>query len=320
MLELMLATSDPVNRQKLKALSGGSSGSATAVMCLTDFHAEENVRPEYVDGMNEFNPEIAERRLNRTFQKMIQMLEFSSHLSNIKDIVVWLGGDLINNQLHEEATESNFKLPTDAINWIQERIMSGLDFILDETKMNVTVVTNYGNHGRTTRKRHISSGHGHSWEFLAYNSMSHAYRKDPRIAFKVEQGYHNWLTIQGHDIRFHHGDAVKFGGGVGGVAVPLKKKIAQWNKVRTAHLDVLGHFHQFEHNWKYVLCGCLVGWNAYALEIGAEYQPPTQTFIVIDRNRGKVLAEPVFCEGNDFEVSNLRTQQSGQGTGIALAV
>jgi DNA repair protein RadD len=33
----------------------------------------------------------------------------------------------------------------------------------------------------------------------------------------------------------------------------------------------------------------------YSLEIGAEFQQPTQTFLVIDRDHGKVLACPVFC-------------------------
>ncbi len=115
------------------------------------------------------------------------------------------------------------------------------------------------------------------------------------MTFKVEQGYHNWLTVQGYDVRFHHGDAVRYAGGVGGVTIPLRKKIAQWNKRRKAHLDVLGHFHQFIDGWDFVGCGCLVGYDAYALEIAADFQQPTQTFLVIDRDYGKVLACPVFC-------------------------
>jgi hypothetical protein len=43
-----------------------------------------------------------------------------------------------------------------------------------------------------------------------------------------------------------------------------------------------------------VLCGGLVGYDAYAVSIGAEYQPPTQTFIVVDKNHGKVMSLPIF--------------------------
>jgi hypothetical protein len=76
----------------------------------------------------------------------------------------------------------------------------------------------------------------------------------------------------------------------------LRKKIAQWNKRKTARYDVLGHFHQIIDAWDYIACGCLCGYDAYALEIGAEYQPPTQTFAVIDREYGKVLTVPIFVE------------------------
>jgi hypothetical protein len=140
-----------------------------------------------------------------------------------------------------------------------------------------------------------ADGYKHSWEWLAFNNLA-GHFKTPKVNFKIEQGYHNWLDIQGHNVRFHHGDAIRYGGGVGGVTVPLRKKIAQWNKRRRADLDVLGHFHQFIDAWDYVVCGCLVGYDAYALEIGAEFQRPTQTFIVIDRDFGKVLTVPIFCE------------------------
>ncbi|MFV1964331.1 MAG: hypothetical protein ACC628_02825 [Pirellulaceae bacterium] len=114
----------------------------------------------------------------------------------------------------------------------------------------------YGNHGRTTKRRRISTGYKHSWEWLAYNNLA-GYFKTPKIRFKIEQGYHNWLDVQGHDVRFHHGDAIRYHGGIGGVTIPLRKKIAQWNKRRHSHLDILGHFHQFIDAWDYVVCGCL---------------------------------------------------------------
>jgi len=100
-------------------------------------------------------------------------------------------------------------------------------------------------------------------------------------------------------------------GGVGGVHVPVRKKIAQWNKAgRSARLDILGHFHQYCEDWYYIVCGCLVGYTAYALHIGAEFQRPTQTFIVIDKNEGKVMCLPIFCAEIPEETSE---------TGFAIA-
>jgi hypothetical protein len=295
-LETVLATKDRVGRRKLRPGGRVSRGQATAILCCNDWHVEGCVTRESVDGANEFNLAIADHRIRRTWQKALYLLDFARHISNIRDLVVWLGGDLINGTIHEELEESNFLGPAEAVLYVQDHVSMGLDLLLREAKVDsITVVTSYGNHGRTTKKRRISTGYRHSWEWLAYNNLARHYRQTPKIAFKIEQGYHNWLNIQGYDVRFHHGDAIRFAGGVGGVTIPLRKKIAQWNKRKKAHLDVLGHFHQFIDGWDFVGCGCLVGYDAYALEIGAEFQQPTQTFLVIDRDYGKVLACPVFC-------------------------
>jgi Calcineurin-like phosphoesterase len=296
-LETFLQTQSNVKPDKLRRRAQHESrGSATAILCCNDWHCEGCVTRESVDGANEFNLQIASQRINRTWQKALYLLDFARTISNIRDLVVWLGGDLINGTIHEELEESNFLGPAEAVVFVQDHVATGLELLLREAKVNrITVATSFGNHGRTTKRRRISTGYRHSWEWLAYNNLAHYFRNRAKIGFKIEQGYHNWLPIQGHDVRFHHGDAIQFGGGVGGVAIPLRKKIAQWNKRRPARLDVLGHFHQFLDGWDHVVCGCLVGYDAYALEIGAEFQQPTQTFIVMDRQYGKVLTVPIFC-------------------------
>lgn len=295
-LETVLATKDRVARKKLQPSGRVSRGQATAVLCCNDWHAESRITLESVDGANEFNLAIADRRIRRTWQKALFLLDFARRISHIRDMVVWLGGDLINGTIHEELEESNFLGPAEAVMYVQDHVAAGVDLLLREAKVDhITVVTSFGNHGRTTKKRRIATGYRHSWEWLAYQNLARHFRRTSKVTFKVEQGYHNWLDIQGHAVRFHHGDAVRYAGGVGGVTIPLKKKIAQWNKRKPAALDVLGHFHQFIDSWDFVVCGCLVGYDAYAVEIGAEFQQPTQTFMVIDRDYGKVLTVPVLC-------------------------
>lgn len=296
-LALLMDTASAVKPAKLAAGARERGGTATAILCCNDWHAEERIDADTIDGANQFDLDIAERRINRTWQKALYLLDFARGISNIKDLIVWLGGDLINGAIHEELEEGNFLGPTEAILWVQDRCATGIDLLLREGKVkSITVVCNYGNHGRTTKKTRIATGYRHSWEWLAYHNLAGYYRNEPRVAFKVEKGYHNWLDIQGYPVRFHHGDSVRYQGGVGGLTIPLNKAIAEWNKRRTATFDVLGHWHQYHDQWNAVCCGCLVGYNAYAVAIKAAYQPPTQTFIVVDRAYGKILATPVFCE------------------------
>lgn len=295
-LDLLLETSDKIQQSKLhKLVKKQPTSPATAILCCSDWHAEESVDPESVGGLNEFNLEIASRRIKRLWNRAIYLLDFSRHVAKIDDLVLWLGGDLINNVLHFESMESNFLGPSEAILWVQDQIANGIEALKPHFKT-ITVVANYGNHSRTTKKRHISTGHRHSWEWLAYQNLAKYFSRDSKLTFQIAKGYHSWLNVQGHDVRFHHGDAVKFGGGLGGLHIPLRRKLAQWNKARKPAFDVLGHFHQYIDDWHYVVNGCLVGTNAYAIEIGAEHQTPTQTFITVDRNYGRVITLPIFVE------------------------
>ena len=192
-----------------------SKGRASAILCVNDWHAESCVKRESVDGVNEFNLQVADRRIKRTWQKALWLLDFVRNISNVRELVVWLGGDLINGAIHEELQEQNFLGPTEAVLYVQDHIASGLELLLRESRVDhVTVVTAYGNHGRTIPKRRIAMGYRHSWEWLSYSNLASYYRKRPKVTFKVEQGYHNWLDVQGHPICFHHGDAIRYAGGV----------------------------------------------------------------------------------------------------------
>lgn len=291
------AAKAPTNQPIPPAKKPSKRGSATAIICATDWHAEENVDPSIIDNANEFNLDICRRRVSRLWEKSLYLLEFSRGISNVTDGILWLGGDLVNGVIHEELEEGNFLGPSEAVIFIQDLVAEGIDRILKQAKFSsLTVVTNQGNHGRSTRKKRISTGYRHSWEYLAYNNLARLYQKDKRVRFQIAKGYHNTIDVQGSAVRFHHGDSIKYAGGVGGLTVPARKKIAQWNKRATADLDIFGHFHQFIDMWDFFSCGCLVGYNGYALEIAADYQPPTQGYLVIDKRYGKVMALPVFVE------------------------
>lgn len=295
-LDLVEGTAGEINKGKMSKLAKKTTRSpATAILCCNDWHTEERIDADTVGGLNEFNLEIADRRIKRTFDKAIYLLEFTQHVAKIDDLVLWLGGDLISGAIHAELEESNFLGPTEAILWVQQRVSDGIYQLLPHFK-SITVVTSYGNHGRSIQKPRIATGYRHSWEWLAYQNLATYFAKEPKVAFKVERGYHNWLTIQEREVRFHHGDAIKYAGGVGGWTIPVRKKISQWNKAKRADLDVIGHAHSFMHDWNYVHCGCLVGFNTFAQWIGAEFQPPTQTFMVMDKGYGLVACLPIFVE------------------------
>ena len=40
--------------------------------------------------------------------------------------------------------------------------------------------------------------------------------------------------------------------------------------------------------------GSLIGYNAYALSIKASFEPPTQTYFLLDKKRGRTMTAPIY--------------------------
>jgi hypothetical protein len=275
------------------ARSKGASES-TAFLIGSDWHTEETVDPMTINGVNEFNLDIADRRIDRFFSKGIELINIQRTATDIDTCVLGLLGDHITGYIHEELLEGNSMSPTETVVWLQPRIMRGIDALRGQFKR-VIVVCCQGNHGRTTIKKRVATSYKNSFEWLMYHTLASRY-EGTNVECQISNGYHNLLEVYGRHIRFHHGDAIRYGGGIGGITIPVNKAIAQWNKLKTAYLDVFGHWHQEIDGGNFISNGSLIGYNAFALEIKASPETPQQTCFFIEKNRGKTIVCPVFVE------------------------
>jgi hypothetical protein len=272
---------------------------ATVILALSDWHIEERVDPETVNGLNAFDLDVAERRINELCQRFATMLEHERQLVQVDRVVVWLGGDLISGHIHDDTAELAQLAPLEATRLAGRYSRAIIDMVAGMAR-DVIVVTNSGNHGRTTEKLRVGTELDHSFEQHLYLTLA-AHETAKNVAWQVGRGYLNVLDLDGFTIRFHHGHAVKYSGGVGGIAVPANKAVAAWDKISPADLTVFGHYHQF--SWlragRYVSNGSLIGHSAYATRIKASYEPPCQAMIVVDHGRREVTkAFPLFCDAD----------------------
>ena len=284
----------PPRERQLEKLKGG--GEATAIFVLSDWHAEESVDPETINGLNEHNLELCKLKVENCFKRFLMLTETMRHMTTIDTLVVALLGDMITGKIHDELSETNNLSPTEASLFVSDLIVNGLKFLKKEGNFKQIIVpTCVGNHGRTTKERRIATSYCNSYEWLMYKTLE-KYVQIPGVTWKITNGYHNWLDVQGFKVRFHHGDHLNYGGGIGGITIPVNKALAQWNKVRVADYDYFGHFHQYINNIRWCCNSSVIGFNAYALSIKAEYEVPSQTISIISKNRGKVLTDRVFCD------------------------
>lgn len=282
---------------RIQPREGLGTSEVTPVVLASDWHSEEIVKAAQVSGLNEFNLDVFERRCTKFWQGAVRLIKMFNKDVNITTVVLALLGDFITGQIHEaENAENNGLLPVDAIVNVQNHIIGGMDFMLNNTSYEYIVVCKVGNHSRMTKKVRAASETGHSLESLMYAYLAAYYRNEPRIKFVIDDGYHTYVDIYDKAARFHHGHAIQYQGGVGGLYIPGKKKCAQWNKARPAHRDFFGHFHQDLNDTMFTCNGSLIGYNSYAVRIGAEFEPPKQSIVLVDKRRGFTGKWPIYLE------------------------
>lgn len=272
-------------------------GAATVILCLSDWHIEERVDAETVNGLNAFDLDVADRRISELCERFATLLEHERQLVPIDRVVIWLGGDLISGHIHDDTAEMAQLAPLEATR-LAGKYARGIIDMVAGMAAEVLVVTNSGNHGRTTDKLRVGTELDHSFEQHLYLTMAAA-ETCKNVRWHVGRGYLNVVDLDGFSVRFHHGHAIKYGGGVGGITIPANKAIAAWDKIAPADLTVFGHYHQF--SWlragRYVSNGSLIGHSAFATRIKATYEPPCQAMVVVDHGRREtVKAFPVFCD------------------------
>jgi len=282
-----------VSTFKISPKTKNGTSEATAVVVASDWHYEERVKSVEVNGLNEFNLVVAKKRIEQFFVATNRMLEVYQKDTKIPHLVLALLGDFINNDIHEEMAETNQLTPIEAVIEVQKLIASGIEFLLDHYNGMITIPCHSGNHARTTQKSRNATEAGHSLEYFMYHSLAKHFKSKNRVRFVISPSYHSYVSVYDYVIRFHHGHNIRYLGGIGGLFVPTFKAISQWNKGNRADLDVFGHFHSMRDGGNFICNGSLVGFNAYALSIKAEYEQPKQVFFLIDKKRGKTVTTPI---------------------------
>ncbi len=269
----------------------------TAVALASDWHVEEPVEPESVAYRNEYNLEIADKRVTRFFEGIIWNIEHhrASGRLAIRDLVLWLGGDLMTGYIHPELVESNLLSPTETVRWLIPRIRDGIHSLLERLQLDhIEIPCSFGNHGRSTDKPRISTGYANSYEWLMYHVLADEFRNEPRVHFEITNSAHQYVRVYDFTIHLHHGDDVKYQGGVGGIAIPLLKAVPAWERLKHADVHCIGHHHQLKDFGRAVVNGSIIGHGPYSQRIRAEFEPPQQALFYMDSARGKCMVTALW--------------------------
>lgn len=261
---------------------------STAFTIWSDWHVEEEVKPHTINGLNKFNLEVAKKRVQHLANRVVKFIKMYQRDSKIDTLVIALLGDFITGNIHEENLENCLLQPIEAIMYAEDLIAGAIEFILANTNVKIKVPCVVGNHPRITKRVRHATEQANNLEYYMYHHLAKYFEGNSRVEFAVASSAHLYLNVYGLNIRMAHGHQIRYMGGVGGLLIPLRRKVAQWDKSIKADYNFFGHFHQEQSFGGNVVNGSLIGYNKFALDGGFEYQDPRQAFFLINGNKRKL--------------------------------
>lgn len=271
-------------------------GKKYAIALFSDAHIEETVYPSSVLGLNEYNIDIAEERIQKYFVNLVKAL----NEDQVKNLVFASLGDTISSFIHDELMETNSLTPLEATFKAQSLIYSGLKYIVDNSSVkHIKFIGIVGNHGRTTKKIQHSNGYAMSYEWLMYKNIEKEIQltglpievEIPRSEMAILQ------TSDGKKYMFMHGFQIKTAGvsTVCGIYPALNRLSLKLD--RNFHQDkiYIGHFHSCISIPNATVNGSIIGFNAYSLSNGFSYEKPAQMYELYD-SQGLILTRKIYCE------------------------
>lgn len=270
---------------------------AVPIIQFSDWHVEEKIERSTTQGMNEFNPDIAKKRTQALAINTLKLIKKERQDVKINELVICLGGDFINNFLHDHDKEMNFMSPVEATLFAKELLKQTLVTIANNANVKkIILLCIRGNHGRLTKRMQSGNDYKMNLEAMIFNVLKQELNSD-LFEWYVPESELGYIEVLGKKIRAFHGHQVSYQGGVGDITVPINKAIMRWDKTNKADWNLMHHYHSYWMPTRNCsLNGSLCGWNSYALSIGAGYEPPMQTFHLLDSKRGFTTRMPILCE------------------------
>lgn len=279
------------------AASAGSAGIPT--LLLSDLHWGEVVLASEVGGCNEYDMEVARRRLQRVVEKTCDLLRHHV-VGDYPGIVVCLGGDLISGAIHDELEQTNDGTVMQQSLDLFEHLQAAVRALADEFgHVHLPCIT--GNHGRSNRKWQAKRRAALSYEWLIYQFLKRAFAGDERVTWDIPDGPDADFDLLGTRYRLTHGDTFKSGDSMIGPLGPITRGTLKRSRMAAAmhqpydHL-LLGHWHTLLWGANQITNGSLKGFDEFAMSLSITPEAPAQALWLTTEKHGRTIQMPVYAE------------------------
>ncbi len=251
----------------------------------TDTHYGETINLDEMGGLNFYNTTESNKRVNYGVDKFIEICENKKPYYSYDGVVYALGGDNITGSLHDLA-ETNDATPIEQVIGVTEQKAKQISKLKKAFgKVFVPGVT--GNHGRLSDKMKTKRRANDSLETLVFANLKWKFKDDPNVSIVHKLSDKIRFSINGRIFELEHGDGYKYGGGVGGITVPIKRGITRehqsaFSTNSSFHTKIIGHFHQHHIEDGLIIGNSPKGYDEYCVSKKLPYGVPGFTTFMVN--------------------------------------
>jgi len=272
----------------------------TAVLVTSDFHFGEVIDADHMNGLNEFNFEIAKLRYESLIRKTVELSFEHLPKNDYDEIVVLRLGDTVAGDIHEELSKTN-DLPTLPLCREVAKLEAWGIETLRESFPHVRVISVPGNHGRTTRKPESKLYSDQSYDTLISWMIEDALSRTKGIGFHTPASGDAVFEIYDRRYLATHGDRTGTGGGQGFIG-PLAPIVRGMKKLHDTQAAIgqpidrcfIGHYHTLADVGFGWANGSLPGYSEYGRDGRFRPEPAAQWLINFHPKYGATSQWPIY--------------------------
>lgn len=230
-------------------------------------------------------------RIEEMIKKVLSLTEIQRAHHPVRECVVMLGGDMVEGvsifpgqqyEIGAHLYEQMFEVV---------RIIEGAIRSLAQSFEKVTVVCEFGNHGRLGKKGDMPAGD--NIDRMAYQIAANNCKDIKHVKWQMSDDWYQIFHIGNYKVLLVHGDEI---GSFGNIL----RKVSAWSTGVVEPFDdcYMGHFHTptaltMANGGRIFVTGSPESNNEYARTFIAAVGKPSQRIHFIDPDKGRVTAEYV---------------------------
>ena len=257
------------------------------VICLSDIHIGEVVNAGDVGFGDEYNTNICHEYADKVINDFIGICKKNMNY-DYEGCVMVLGGDIISGNNMHNMDETNDRTAV-------QQVVEGVNLIIRSInslekafgKVFVPAVT--GNHDRLDGSKYIrtKARTENSLGSMVYYFVQEHFKDNVNVNIVTDKSDEILFSINGHRFNLQHGDTIKGGNGIGGVAVPIlraraKKLTAAVAVDKAFDTLIIGHFHQSIQLKGLIVMNSLKIYDEYSKALGFNYSRPGATSFFVN--------------------------------------